>query len=75
MAAPKSSSTGPPSIDRHGFEEGLVRPQPVGPWRARPVRPNHDQTNEKGTATVKLTINANVPVDGVRQGISRRESS
>src|SRR3712207_4107466 len=33
------------------------------------VRPNDDQTNEKGTATMKLTVNMNVSVDGVMQGL------
>ena len=35
----------------------------------RPVGPNDDQTNEKGTVTVKLTTNTNVSVDGVMQGL------
>src|SRR3712207_886728 len=35
----------------------------------RPVGPNDDQTNEKGTATMKLTTNTNVSVDGVMQGL------
>ena len=39
----------------------------------RPVRPNDDQTNEKGTATMKLTTNTNVSVDGVMQGLGGPE--
>ena len=39
----------------------------------RPVGPNDDQTNEKGTVTVKLTINTNVSVDGVMQGLGGPE--
>jgi dihydrofolate reductase len=35
----------------------------------RPVGPNDDQTNEKGTVTMKLTTNTNVSVDGVMQGL------
>src|SRR5215212_6369399 len=35
----------------------------------RPVRPNDDQTNEKGTTTMKLTTTTNVSVDGVMQGL------
>src|SRR5215218_9269001 len=35
----------------------------------RPVGPNDDQTDEKGTATMKLTTNTNVSVDGVMQGL------
>ena len=31
--------------------------------------PNNDQTKEKGTATMKLTINENVSLDGVMQGL------
>ena len=34
-----------------------------------PVRPNDDQTNEKETATMKLTTTTFVSVDGVMQGI------
>jgi dihydrofolate reductase len=37
----------------------------------RPVGPNDDQTNEKGTATMKLTTVTNVSVDGVTQGHRR----
>ena len=37
------------------------------------VRPNDDQTNEKGTATMKLTVNMNVSVDGVMQGLGGPE--
>jgi dihydrofolate reductase len=37
--------------------------------RCGPVRVNDDQTNEKGTVTVKLTTNTNVSVDGVMQGL------
>jgi dihydrofolate reductase len=33
----------------------------------------HDQTNEKGTATMKLTTNTNVSVDGVMQGLGGPE--
>jgi hypothetical protein len=33
------------------------------------VRPNDDQTNERGTATMKLTTTTNVSVDGVMQGL------
>ena len=33
----------------------------------RPIR--RDQTNEKGTITMKLTVNMNVSVDGVMQGL------
>src|ERR671916_2759000 len=39
----------------------------------RPVRPNDDQTREKGTATMKLTTNTNVSVDGVMQGLGGPE--
>jgi dihydrofolate reductase len=39
----------------------------------RPVGPNDDQTNEKGTATMKLTTNTNVSVDGVMQGLGGPE--
>src|SRR3954454_6898 len=35
----------------------------------RPVGPNDDQTNEKGTVTMKLTTVTNVSVDGVMQGL------
>src|SRR5918995_358743 len=35
----------------------------------RPVGPNDDQTNEKGTATMKLTTTTFVSLDGVMQGI------
>ena len=35
----------------------------------RRVGPNDDQTNEKGTVTMKLTTNTNVSVDGVMQGL------
>jgi dihydrofolate reductase len=34
----------------------------------RPVLPNYDQINEKGTATMKLTTQTQVTVDGVMQG-------
>src|SRR5918999_4519506 len=34
----------------------------------RPVGPNDDQTNEKGTATMKLTTTTHVSLDGVMQG-------
>jgi dihydrofolate reductase len=34
-----------------------------------PVRPNGDQNNEKGTATMKLTTTTMVTVDGVMQGL------
>jgi hypothetical protein len=34
-----------------------------------PVRPNDDQTNEKGATTVKLTTTTFVSVDGVMQGV------
>src|SRR5919107_801004 len=37
------------------------------------VRPNDDQTNEKGTATMKLTTNTNVSGDGVMQGLGGPE--
>jgi dihydrofolate reductase len=37
----------------------------------RPIR--RDQTDEKGTATMKLTTTTFVSVDGVMQGISRRD--
>jgi hypothetical protein len=33
-----------------------------------PVRPNDDQTNEKGATTMKLTTTTFVSVDGVMQG-------
>ena len=33
----------------------------------RPIR--RDQPDEKGTATMKLTTNTNVSVDGVMQGL------
>jgi dihydrofolate reductase len=33
----------------------------------RPIRPDDDQINEKGTITMKLTVNMNVSVDGVMQ--------
>src|SRR3712207_1836004 len=39
----------------------------------RPVGPNDDQTNEKGTATMNLTTNTNVSVDGVMQGLGGPE--
>ena len=39
--------------------------------RCGPVRPNDDQSNEKGTATMKLTTITNVSVDGVTQGHRR----
>jgi dihydrofolate reductase len=39
----------------------------------RPVGPNDDQTNEKGTVTMKLTTNTNVSVDGVMQGLGGPE--
>ena len=38
-------------------------------WCDRPVRPNDDQRNGKGTATVKLTTITHVSVDGVMQGL------
>jgi hypothetical protein len=34
-----------------------------------PVRPNDDQTNEKGATTMKLTTTTFASVDGVMQGI------
>src|SRR5688572_8680228 len=34
-----------------------------------PVRPNDDQNNEKGTATMKLTTTTIVTLDGVMQGL------
>jgi hypothetical protein len=34
-----------------------------------PIRPNDDQTNQKGIATMKLTTTTFVSVDGVMQGI------
>jgi hypothetical protein len=37
------------------------------------VRPNDDQTNEKGAPTMKLTTNTNVSVDGVMQGLGGPE--
>jgi hypothetical protein len=37
------------------------------------VRPNDDQTNEKGAPTMKLTTNTNVSVDGVMQGLGGQE--
>lgn len=37
--------------------------------RSGPVRPNNDHTNEKGTATMKLTTITIVSVDGVMQGL------
>jgi dihydrofolate reductase len=37
----------------------------------RPIR--RDQTNEKGTITMKLTVNMNVSVDGVMQGLGGQE--
>jgi dihydrofolate reductase len=37
----------------------------------RPIR--RDQTNEKGTITMKLTVNMNVSVDGVMQGLGGPE--
>src|SRR5918997_6076854 len=46
-------------------------------WRRR-ERPagrgdGHDKTDEKGTATMKLTTNTNVSVDGVMQGLGGPE--
>jgi dihydrofolate reductase len=38
---------------------------------SRPIR--RDQTNEKGTITMKLTVNMNVSVDGVMQGLGGQE--
>jgi dihydrofolate reductase len=38
----------------------------------RPIRPD-DQINEKGTITMKLTVNMNVSVDGVMQGLGGPE--
>jgi dihydrofolate reductase len=35
----------------------------------RPIRPDDDQINEKGTATMKLTTTTMVTVDGVMQGL------
>src|SRR3712207_918393 len=43
------------------------RPRPAG------RRDGHDQTDEKGTATMKLTTNTNVSVDGVMQGLGGPE--
>src|ERR671911_569448 len=37
----------------------------------RPIR--RDQTNKKGTSTMKLTVNMNVSVDGVMQGLGGQE--
>jgi dihydrofolate reductase len=39
----------------------------------RPIRPDDDQINEKGTITMKLTVNKNVSVDGVMQGLGGPE--
>jgi dihydrofolate reductase len=39
----------------------------------RPIPPDDDQINEKGTATMKLTTNTNVSVDGVMQGLGGPE--
>jgi dihydrofolate reductase len=39
----------------------------------RPIRPDDDQINEKGTATMKLTTTTMVTVDGVMQGLGAPE--
>jgi hypothetical protein len=39
----------------------------------RPIRPDDDQINEKGTATMKLTTATMVSVDGVMQGLGAPE--
>ena len=45
----------------------MARTVPRPTRSVRPVRLNDDQTNEKGTATMKLTTTTNVSVDGVMQ--------
>jgi dihydrofolate reductase len=39
----------------------------------RPIRPDDDQINEKGTSTMKLTTTTMVTVDGVMQGLGAPE--
>ena len=39
----------------------------------RPIQPDDDQINEKGTATMKLTTTTMVTVDGVMQGLGAPE--
>jgi hypothetical protein len=47
----------------------VARTVPRPTRSVRPVRLNDDQTNEKGTAPMKLTTTTNVSVDGVMQGL------
>src|SRR5688500_5685916 len=61
QAGPKCWTVSPSTSRRR------ERPRPAGRGD------EHDQTNEKGTATMKLTTNTNVSVDGVMQGLGGPE--